>query len=92
MIVLIFDLVVPLFNMKVKLDCKLKLKDPTEHVYIDGSSPGTIAEEINIIELPDSMSDSEIKAFFDKFRADLMQRYSNDIFSFFKVDLTQLKE
>lgn len=78
--------------MKVKLDCKLRLKDPTEHVYLDGSSPGVIAEEINIIEIPDNLSDEGVKAYFEKFRADLMQRYANDIFSFFKVDLKQLKE
>ena len=78
--------------MQLKLQCKLKLDKPTTDIFIEGNDAGVIAEEINILEVPDGMSDEQVKVWFDQFKLDLMRRYTPQIFSFFKVELKQLKE
>ena len=78
--------------MKLKLACKLKFRDPNDKIFIEGVGPGVIADETNIFEIADNLSDAEIKNMFDQFRTNMMKRYHAEIFSFFKVELTEIKD
>ncbi len=77
--------------MKLKLNCKLKLNGATD-IFIENSEPGLIAEEITLIELPNDMSDDDIKTYFENFRFEMKKRYLLQLFTFFDVELKELKE
>lgn len=75
--------------MLLKLQCKLK-HTSLDTVFIENSEPGLIAEETNVIELDENMSDVDVQLFFEQFKFELKKRYLQQILSFFDVELKEL--
>lgn len=68
--------------MKLKLQGNLVLKTDAD--------PINIAEDVNIIDLPDTMSDAEIKKFFENFKETIKRKYAKEIFELFDVQFKEI--
>lgn len=68
--------------MKLKLRCTLKLKP--EYAPVD------IAEDINLIDINESMSEAQISVFFDSVRDGIKRKYVEEILKLFEVQLTEI--
>lgn len=68
--------------MKLKLRCTLKLK--SEY------GPVEIAEDINLIDINESMSEAQISVFFDSVRDEIKRKYVEEILKLFEVQLTEI--
>lgn len=69
--------------MKLKLQSTLRLK-------ADKIPEIDISEDIDLIELPDNISDQDFKSFFAKFRENKKRKYIEEILSLFDVDIKEL--
>jgi hypothetical protein len=68
--------------MKLKLQGNLVLKTDAD--------PINIAEDINIVDLPDGMSDAQIKEFFENFKETIKRKYAKQIFALFDVKFKEI--
>jgi hypothetical protein len=70
--------------MKLKLQSTLKLK-------ADQLPEIDISEDVDLIELPDDLSDEQFKKFFENFRESKKRKYVNQILSLFDVEIKEIK-
>jgi ABC-type transporter MlaC component len=68
--------------MRLKLQCTLKLKTDAQDV--------PVVEDVNLIDLPDNMTDAQVKAFFESMRNNMKKKYLDQILNFFEVELKQV--
>lgn len=66
--------------MKMKLECTLRLKTDAHTVEI--------AQDVNLVNIDlDSMSDQAVKAFFDRLRHSMFEKYKEHVYSLLEVDI-----
>lgn len=70
--------------MKLKLECTLRLNT--------GEHPIDLAQDVNIVELPDSMDDEAVTAFFNRLREGMKTKYMQHLISLLEVDIREVKE
>jgi len=71
--------------MKLKLQCRLVVKE--ENPVDDNDF---IAEDINIIELPDNLPDVEVQQFFQNLRTNMKKKYFEQIEKYFDVTIKDI--
>ena len=69
--------------MKLKLRCTLRINTNVESA--------DIAEDINVIDLPDDMADEKIKSFFDNLRKNMKVKYMDVVQNLLEVEIKEIK-
>ena len=73
--------------MKITLRCSVKLN----REILASVQGDTLIEDVNVIDIPDKISDAEFIRRFDDLRANVLQQHRDILLSLFTVDLVEIK-
>jgi hypothetical protein len=73
--------------MKITLRCSVKLN----REILASVQGDTLIEDVNVIDIPDGISDAEFIRRFDDLRVNVLQQHRDTLLSLFTVDLVEIK-